>query len=101
MFWINFKVSNYTMLISQSSSFFPQRIARSHLIITSFLVGSIVRDKQNDGVVIMTSLLELLHHIGHDVVDSPGDGDIDPRHWPLNCSLLSLWRLKHGETFQS
>ena len=41
-------------------------------------------------------LLELLHHIGHDAVDSPSDGDVHPGHWPLTCSL-HLWRLKHGE----
>ena len=46
--------------------------------------------------MLVVLLLELLHNICHDGVDSPGDGDVDPGHWLLTCSL-HLWRVEHGE----
>ena len=47
-------------------------------------------------LMVLMLLLELLHNICHDVIDSPGDGDVDPRHWLLTSSL-HLRGFKHGE----
>ena len=51
-------------------------------------------------LLVLLLLFELLHYIGHDVVDSPGYGDIDPGDWSLTCSL-HLWGVKHGEIVSS
>ena len=51
-------------------------------------------------LLVLLLLFELLHHVGHDVVDSPGYGDIDPGDWYLTCSL-HLWGVKHGEIVSS